>query len=494
MNHTPFTTSEFSFSTPLPPSSGNLPFPPPSMYMSGLPGSSPPPVASSSPTPVGGTSSPAPFVGGAPVLSPLIVDTIARNFSLEARQMQHLRTFVNFGSLGAGLSVPDFATRVFMLAAQFGESAERRRTEQSNDQDRVDFRAIWVDLKIRLEETFCLTRQQKQNIRGIVTDNIYDGSRTKFLTMHVDVLVELKKRQQPLNLDNIFGVPGRVKILSQVTKRQCSSVRNAFRVDLIASIDMKRFTPLAEFVYAAATKYKLGGAGEQLPQSYTVHAVLLRRFVFDNPTLKAVPLEPEEPDSDIEYDEAEEARPRKKAKLAKSRGKLGKAENFWGRMDEWMAGHIAERGSSLTAPKWRSFIDQLLRDDKSKFWGLTPGSPVSVFEPPPSPDDLASTSGSGFSSPPQNNNIGVGDQLAGDERVLWNMMQRGDFVNLACDTDTVINVTMDIGRHSLVFSLAGVRGGDDVVLLTTPSSGIGGAAAALLLAAARVYTVSYMST
>jgi hypothetical protein len=48
-----------------------------------------------------------------------------------------------------------------MLAAQFGEAAERRRVERADEQEKLDFKAIWQDLKIRLEETFCFTRQQK---------------------------------------------------------------------------------------------------------------------------------------------------------------------------------------------------------------------------------------------------------------------------------------------------------------------------------------------
>ncbi|KAJ7927856.1 hypothetical protein B0H13DRAFT_1567251, partial [Mycena leptocephala] len=167
------------------------------------------------------------------------------------------------------------ATRVFMLASQFGEAAERHRVERAQEEERVDYKAIWRDLKIRLEETFCFTRQQKQNIRGIVQDVIYDGNRTKFLTMHIHVQAELEKKKGTLNLDNIFGVPGREKSLSQITKRQCSSVRNAWRADLIQSVDPKCFVELADFVYNSAMKYRMGGAGEELPQIYTVHAVLL---------------------------------------------------------------------------------------------------------------------------------------------------------------------------------------------------------------------------
>ncbi|KAJ7935000.1 hypothetical protein B0H13DRAFT_1854708 [Mycena leptocephala] len=112
----------------------------------------------------------------------------------------------------------------------------------------------------------------------------------------------------------------------------------------------KNFVALADFVYASALKYRGGGVGEDVPQIYTVHAVLLRRFLFDHPTLKASPAEEETPDSDIEYDDAEDARPRKKPKKtpAKKAGKVAKGENFWGRVDEWFKKEVAERGSSVS--------------------------------------------------------------------------------------------------------------------------------------------------
>ncbi|KAJ7147564.1 hypothetical protein C8R43DRAFT_1129793 [Mycena crocata] len=327
-------------------------------------GSSPP---SSSPSPPRQISS-------VPVISPVLVDKIARDFQLEPKQHQNLRLFVQFGSLGVGLSLPDLATRLFMLASQYGEAADRRRAENAEAKERMDWRSMWRDLKIRLEETFCFTREQKKNIRGVVQDTIYEGTRTKFLTMHVDVLVVLEKRKELLSLDNIYGVPAREKSLSQMTKRQCSSV--------ISSIDPKNFIPLADFVFASATKYKAGGPGEELPQIYTVHAVLLRRFVFDNPSLKGLPVEEEEPDSDVEYDQAEFMRPKKKQKKAPVRkgGKIAKGDNFWGRMDEWFRKEVDARGTNLTSSKWKTYVDQLIVDDGTQFLGMTPGDPVSSLE------------------------------------------------------------------------------------------------------------------
>ncbi|KAJ7124729.1 hypothetical protein C8R43DRAFT_1135417 [Mycena crocata] len=365
-------------STPLPPPPSNSDrWGPP---LTGTPNSATPFQFGSSPP--HSSSPPPPQTLSVPIISPILVDKIARDFQLEPKQHQNLRLFVQFGSLGMGLSLPDLATRLFMLASQYGEAAERHRAENAEAKERMDWRAMWRDLKIRLEETFCFTREQKKNIRGVVQDTIYEGTRTKFLTMHVDVLVALEKRKELLSLDNIYGVPGREKSLSQMTKRQCSSVRNGWRADVISSIDPKNFIPLADFVFASATKYKAGGPGEELPQIYTVHAVLLRRFVFDNPSLKGLPVEEEEPDSDVEYDQAELMRPKKRQKKAPARrgGKIARGDNLWGRMDEWFRKEVESRGMNLTSPKWKTYVDQLIVDDGTQFLGMTPGDPVSSLE------------------------------------------------------------------------------------------------------------------
>jgi hypothetical protein len=68
-------------------------------------------------------------------------------------------------------------------------------------------------------------------------------------------------------------------------------------------------------------------------------------------------------------------------------------------VDEWFKKEVADRGASLTSPKWRryefartcnvliwiicrSYVDQLLLDDQSKFKGLTPGAAIPTQENP----------------------------------------------------------------------------------------------------------------
>ncbi len=50
--------------------------------------------------------------------------------------------------------------------------------------------------------------------------------------LHVHLQKHLAKEQNMLRMNNIFGSPHREKVLVSLLKRQCSSVRNAFRQDV----------------------------------------------------------------------------------------------------------------------------------------------------------------------------------------------------------------------------------------------------------------------
>ena len=56
------------------------------------------------------------------------------------------------------LSRSDMATCTYLLLAIFSDAAERRRDRQ--DQEALDIKGVWNDLKIRLQLTFQLTKDQ----------------------------------------------------------------------------------------------------------------------------------------------------------------------------------------------------------------------------------------------------------------------------------------------------------------------------------------------
>ncbi|KAJ7705149.1 hypothetical protein B0H16DRAFT_1827563 [Mycena metata] len=343
-------------------------------------GSSPTTVPRSDDTPLPQTYTPSSSHDGyntlfpAPIIKPLFIDTLARDMKLEEGQRQNLHDFVQLGSAGAGLSQADLATRLYALAVTFSDIAERRRTLAAETP--TDWKSLWRDLSIRLDGSFAFTKDQERqkNIRGIARDIIIEPSRTVYTTMHIDVLAAIKKRPESLALDNVAGVPAREQALTSQVKSAGSSVRNALRKEIIGSIDPENWVSLAQFSYDCVSKYKLGGAGIDISDSYTAHIALLRRFAFDHPGLK-----PEPAASSAAADD-DDTRPTKKARTSKkgaqAGGRIAAGEDFWGQVDEYFRNEIKTRGKNLTGSKWKSYIDRIISDDNSKFRGKQPGSPI----------------------------------------------------------------------------------------------------------------------
>ncbi|CAK5277164.1 unnamed protein product [Mycena citricolor] len=325
----------------------------------------------SSPTPPTSLTPPPQSVSpsGSELVGTVMLDQIANHWKLDAEDKDRLRFFVRIGSLGPGLSLPALATGLYSLAAELGIAAAARRLQEKEQRD---YHAVMRDLEIRLADTFTLTTPQKENVRSVIASHIFEARRTSFSTLHLDVMAHLQVHQQRLDLDNIFGIPTRVKCLSQFVKRQCSGLRNSFRTDLVASINAKTFCNLATFVNKSARKYKGIELTTDTSDPYIIQVALLRRFVFDHPTLSKSPKESEE-DEDQDPEEIEE-RPKK-------RGRTTKGADFWGQVEEWFKAEISKRGSSFTTPAWKEYIDQILKDDRDTFKGLISGAAVRINIP-----------------------------------------------------------------------------------------------------------------
>ncbi|KAH9945636.1 hypothetical protein B0H21DRAFT_693888, partial [Amylocystis lapponica] len=166
------------------------------------------------------------------------------------------------------------ATRTYHLAVVFHGIAERRRQDaKANGIENVA--EVFNDLKIRLDDTFNFTSEQRGNIRGVAQDAIFQADRTAFIAMHWDVERMCREQQNDLKLTNIYGSPVREKVLMAFIKRTCSSVRNSFRQDIRNSIVGETRCTLAEFSYESAVKYKRGGPGEKVEAGFTIHNALL---------------------------------------------------------------------------------------------------------------------------------------------------------------------------------------------------------------------------
>ncbi|KAJ6549022.1 hypothetical protein DFH09DRAFT_1503147 [Mycena vulgaris] len=358
--------------------------------------SQPQSLQSSSPSPSPNTTGMTPLA--APIIPPLYVDNLAKEFGLGEPDLRKLRGLVQVVTVTGGtITQSDLASRLYMTAIILSEAAERRRQEQQNAFP--DLRAMMRDLKIRLDDGFALTSDQKRNIRGIAQDTIHEATRTAFFTMHVDVLSTLKATAQKLDLDNIFGVPVREKKLVSTLKKTCSSVRNAFRQDIRDSIEPGDFVTLDKFTYAMASKYKLGGGVGELSELFTVHAALLGIWlIFSSHKvisvikwcfcqwcwIRVTPilLGIDEVVDKADDDTSEGATPspaKRKRTAAKKGGRIPKGQDFWSKTDAYLKEEVGKRGRNFTDPRWKVYIDQIIADDKSKFRGMTPGVPVSAL-------------------------------------------------------------------------------------------------------------------
>ncbi|KAJ6489504.1 hypothetical protein C8R47DRAFT_977840 [Mycena vitilis] len=304
------------------------------------------------------------------VINPIFVDTLARDMQLEDRQTQNLHEFVLLGSTGAGLSQADLATRLYLLAAQFSDTAERRRIAASETP--TDWKALWRDLKIRLDSSFTFTKDQEKNIRGLVRDFIIEALRTAYGTIHIDVLAAIKKCPETYGLDNIPGVPAREQALASKVRDAGSSVRNAFRKEVrLSMISQSGLTTpadytwvsLSQFTFDCLSKHKVGGAPSPIPQTYSAHFAILVRFHKDG-----------ENDGRPQKRTRPASRPR--GAKAKSGGRIPKGEDFWGQVDIFFKGELKTRGTNLTGLKWKPYIDQIVADDNAHFRGVIPGHPV----------------------------------------------------------------------------------------------------------------------
>lgn len=95
------------------------------------------------------------------LIQPLFIDKMANDMGLTNDLRVNLHTFVQLGTRDASLSKGDLLTHLFTLAAIFQNTAERRRHEAGNSITSIA--ELMNDLKIRLEDTFHLSKEQ--NVR-----------------------------------------------------------------------------------------------------------------------------------------------------------------------------------------------------------------------------------------------------------------------------------------------------------------------------------------
>ncbi|KAI0709508.1 hypothetical protein C8Q76DRAFT_799505 [Earliella scabrosa] len=383
--NTAFSTQTPPRSNTLPPFSGNPSFPtsysPPRSPFTELPSGDPQSESTlqTAPGPLSQThTTPTPprtesNIEITDVVSPLFVDHVAKDFGLNGEHVKKLRAMVHLGSVTPALSQADLATRTYIFAAVISTLHEIKQVLVSGRTGSIDdLPALMHDIKIRLEDTFKLTTEQKENVRAVVQDLIYTATRIKYKPPKFPQEVEdsLKTKQVVLRLNNIFGSPHREKALLGAIRKISSSVRNALRQDIKNSVFDSPIS-LTEFNNQTAAKYKLGGLGDKpLDRSFIVRNAILRRFALENPhLLNIAEAESENDNAGEETTVDPQAGPPNKVRKTKTTagGRVPQGEDFWSKFDEYLSGFIKQWGNVITAAPWKSFVDHILQLDYQNF-------------------------------------------------------------------------------------------------------------------------------
>ncbi|KAJ3912204.1 hypothetical protein F5877DRAFT_85068 [Lentinula edodes] len=308
-----------------------------------------------------------------PVLTTQAVDNLAKDFCCTEAQRSVLHTVESqFGSIGDGLSKADLSTRLLTLAVLFDMENQRPKEDENNLQN---MRAMYKDLKIRLEQTFSLTSAQTKSIRLIAQEKIYDPLRTCYAGINRDVFDYIKTNAEVMHFSNIFGNPNYESTLEKAIKKAFSSVRNAFRQHLRDGVE--KGTDAATFTHNMNKVYiRMAGP------SYNAHLLLLRnivlrRFIFDNPNTLWAEEDPNQCDSatDIgnpspsaspEVNGESTISPPPPKKLRTVGGRVVKGQDFWSLVDAWFVSK-KELGKKLTDPGWKKLLAEYVQFDEDGF-------------------------------------------------------------------------------------------------------------------------------
>ncbi|KAJ3846382.1 hypothetical protein EV368DRAFT_69967, partial [Lentinula lateritia] len=203
-----------------------------------------------------------------PVLTTQAVDNLAKDFCCTEAQQSVLHTLVRFGSIGDGLSKADLSTRLFTLAVLFDMEKQRPKEDENNLQN---MRAMYKDLKIRLEQTFSLTSVQTKSIRLIAQEKIYDPLRTCYAGINRDVFDYIKSNAEVMHFSNIFGNPNYESTLEKAIKK---AIGTHFGNILQLRDSVEKGTDAATFTHNMNKVYiRMAGP------SYNAHLLLLCNIV-----------------------------------------------------------------------------------------------------------------------------------------------------------------------------------------------------------------------
>ncbi|KAJ3856893.1 hypothetical protein EV368DRAFT_61327 [Lentinula lateritia] len=315
----------------------------------------PPPVPQSSLRPGSTATQPAVQL----VIPRAVVDGLARDFSLTDVQRKIMQTFLHFGSVGQGLSKPDLLTRLYQLAITFDLENKRPKADGIDIQT---MQAMMKDLKIRLEQTFSLTR----TIRVLAQEKMFDPMQTCYMGVNQDVFDHIRAHSEALNYLNVIGNPSYELVMLKEVKKACSSFRNNFRQHLRDSITI--YIDAVAFTHKMKKLYQRPGG-----VTYDDHLLLLRNIIL------SISAEEELADDTTSEDNADgSTRPAKCPRTVKSSagGRVPKGQDFWSLIDSWFNSK-KYLGKKLTDEGWKQLLEGYVCFDEAGFKSMA-SSPQST--------------------------------------------------------------------------------------------------------------------
>ncbi|KAH6880930.1 hypothetical protein BKA70DRAFT_1446935 [Coprinopsis sp. MPI-PUGE-AT-0042] len=251
---------------------------------------------------------------------------------------------------------------------------------------------LMTDLRIRLEDTFSLTKEQRTIIRRLSERLMFAPTRVSFKGGLLQELLktlrdEAQKETDKFKVGNCYETDAREVELVSESKAILSSVRNGCRAAIRDSLIGPGRCSLSECTVDLATRYLASQAppSDKLAEKgYTAKVVILaslgyhlllpwtyrfpqRHIAMENRDILST-VEATDPGPELVINTESEGPSSttpgqgKKRKRAKG-GRVAAGDDFWGIVESWYAKEIETRGHDFGSPGWKQFIKDIIAAD-----------------------------------------------------------------------------------------------------------------------------------
>ncbi|KAI0043571.1 hypothetical protein FA95DRAFT_1609261 [Auriscalpium vulgare] len=287
-------------------------------------------------------------------------DRISKKLQLKSSQYGDLHHWVD---IGVDLDLGDLRLRLWQQATTY--QLMNKVDDQKVEYDK--FTALLEDVNIRLNETFKLSKDQIDVVIRQAKDQVFQPNQANHMQAHLPLEKAVMNDLKKFALDNISDNPARQKVLRANCKRQASNARNQLRNLLKDSVETKPCN-LEKATHMIAEKMRLNGAPYDLKVDYQLYVAVLRRFVIDNLDLAGTNENTPSLEELAQEDEPlENVGKKRKQSSTGSVGRVPKGEDFWSKVDKFIAGLMKENGQDRRSSKWKTYLNGIILKDQEEF-------------------------------------------------------------------------------------------------------------------------------